>query len=526
MLTRSPFYFIIVVVACTGCTPRRNDPADIIRLDQGKLTGTDGSVPGVRAYLGIPYAAAPVGAARWKGPGLAPTWQGIRRADSFGDRCMQTRPFSDMYFQSAAQSEDCLFLSIWAPERATESLPVMVWIHGGGYFSGASDEKRHDGAYLASKGVVLVTINYRLGIFGFMAHPDLSAESPVGSSGNYGLMDQIAALQWIQSNIRAFGGDPTNVTIFGESAGSYAVSALMGSPLAEGLFHRAIGQSGAHFSSAEIALPTLEEAERVGSAFASEVGAHSGQQLRDMTGDSLVAAVGDRVSLFAPDVDGFVLQTDLWHTFRSGTQRHVPLLAGWNSAEIKMGSVSKSAIDARLQDAFPDDIKESRVVFPYASPREARLSAIALQSDHFFVGYGAWKWIELHAKTGQSPVYRYLFDQIEPTMSGPPPDDDPGAGHATDIYYVFNTLRHRDRAWRDEDREVAGMMATWWTNFARSGDPNDPSLPLWPAWGKDNRTAYMRINAHPYVEDELSRARFEFLDRIARRRHQPDTEGP
>lgn len=495
-----------------GAAPSRYQ----VRVAQGMLEGIDAARPGVRAFLGIPYAAPPVGNRRWTAPEPPASWQGVRPAGKFGNRCIQTHPFPDMLFQSAAESEDCLTLSVWTPAKAGDHLPVMFWIHGGGFFSGASDEQRHDGSALASKGVVLVAINYRLGVLGFLAHPELTAESPKHASGNYALLDMIAALHWVQDNIAAFGGDPHNVTIFGESAGSFAVSELMASPLAKGLFHKAIGESGGAFRQGGLAVTTLAAAEGRGVEFATKVGARSLAELRAMPPAKLIEAVGDGPG-FNPIVDGYVLPADPLDVFTAGRQAKVPLLAGWNSAEIKLPPTTVAAFEQQLARAFPEDLDSARAYYPAHDDREARLSAIALASDNFTV-FGTWKWLELQAATGGVPVYRYLFDQPMPTDSGPAPADDPGAAHAMDIEYEFETLDSRHLAWGDVDRRVADLTATMWTNFAKRGDPNGPGVPPWPTWNAAGEKRLMRINANPTTEPERDRARFEFLDRLARRK--------
>jgi para-nitrobenzyl esterase len=511
---------LVSCVLAPGCATQSNAlPPNQVRVAQGVLRGIDAAKPGVRAFLGIPYAAPPVGDKRWAAPGPPASWEGVRPADHFGDRCIQTRPFPDQLFQSAAQSEDCLTLSVWTPAKLGNHLPVMVWIHGGGFFSGASDEKRHDGSVLASKGVVLVEFNYRLGVLGFLAHPELTAASPHHASGNYGLMDQIAALHWVHDNIAAFGGDPGTVTIFGESAGSWAVSALMASPLAQGLFQKAIGESGAYFSGGGLALIPLAAAEQRGTELATAVGAHSLAELRATPPEKLVAAVGDRLTRFSPILDGYVLPADPWNVFSDGRQAKVPLLAGWNSAEIKLPPTTVAAFERQLRTRYPDDVAAAQAVYPAHDDQEARVSAIALASDNFTV-YPTWKWIELQAATSGAPVYRYLFDQPMPTDSGPPPPDDPGAAHAMEIEYVFGTLDSRHLAWRDEDRRVSDLTSSYWTNFAKTGDPNGPGLPQWPAWGANGQHEFMRINAHAGAEPERHRDRYEFLDRLERRRRE------
>ena len=497
--------------------PQQMPPPIQARTTAGIVEGIAAPTPGIWIFLGIPYAAPPVGNLRWKPPQPPRAWIGVRKADHFGNRCVQTNPYPDMLFRSAAESEDCLSLSVWTPASTpSDRLPVMVWIHGGGFFSGASDEHRHDGLTLASKGVVLVEINYRLGAMGFLAHPDLTAESPDHASGNYGLLDQIAALRWVRDNIAGFGGDPNQVTIFGESAGSMSVSALMASPLAAGLFQRAIGQSGAYFDSAapSLALLPLREAEQRGVALATEVGARSLAELRAKPAADLVKAVGRESTRFAPILDGVVLPATLLEVFSAGRQHHVPLLAGWNSAESTTAPTTVAAFRAQLARLFPNDLDAAAKVYPSGNNLEASASAVALASDNF-IAAGTWTWIEMHRATGGAPVYRYLFDQILPTATGNPPPYDPGAAHASDIEYVFNTLDSKKLAWRAEDRDVAGLMSSYWTNFAKRGDPNGGSLPKWPAWSEANGWRLMRLNAHPGAEPEQHRDRYEFQKQVA-----------
>lgn len=502
-------------IACTAEAPAANP--NQVSVTGGIVEGVVSGPTNVRMFLGIPYAAPPVGDKRWTAPEPVVPWSGVRRAATFGNRCMQTTPFPDMVFRSPAESEDCLNLSVWTPSTSTSAahrLPVMVWIHGGGFFAGSSDEPRHEGTTIAQKGVVLVDVNYRLGLMGFFAHAELTSGSGRNASGNYGLMDQVAALRWVQQNIAAFGGDPDNVTIFGESAGSFSVNALMASPLTEGLFHRAIGQSGAYFSRLTLPLVPLARAEADGAALGKSVGATTLAELRAKPHAELVAAIGPIPTRFAPIIDGYVLNADPWEVFAAGRQRHVPLLAGWNSAESKAGPTSIADLRAQVVKAFPADQADALKLFPAANEREARLSATALASDTF-MGYGTWKWIETHAATGGSPVYRYLFDHVIPTESGPPAADDPGAGHATDIEFVFDTLDTRRLAWRDVDRRVADDMVTWWTNFAKTGNPNGADVANWPAW--DASRQVLRIGASSAAEPEQHRARYELFDRAERR---------
>jgi para-nitrobenzyl esterase len=307
-----------------------------VKTRSGVLEGTTTDEGRVRVFKGVPYAAPPVGPLRWKAPAPPAAWTGVRKADAFGTQCMQPPVFSDIVFDRPA-SEDCLYLNLWAPASdAAARLPVMVWIHGGGYQAGASHEPRHDGVRLARNGVVVVTLNYRLGVFGFLAHPMLSSDDPRGVSGNYGLLDMVAALQWVRDNVAAFGGDPGNVTIFGESAGSFAVNALMVAPQARGLFGKVIGESGAHFGPS-LSTPTRQAAEANGEKFAAALGATTAAALRAQGAEAVLAAAAKWQPWFSPAIDGVVLTEPVAATFAAGRQAPVPLLAGWNADEARSG---------------------------------------------------------------------------------------------------------------------------------------------------------------------------------------------
>lgn len=508
---------LTVAIAFHACSTPDSLPENHVRISAGVVEGVPAAEPGVRMFLGIPYAAPPVGELRWKRPQPTAAWTGVRQASQFGERCIRTNPFPDMLFRSTSESEDCLSLSVWTPAApANTKLPGMVWIHGGGFFSGAGDEQRHEGSVLASKGVIVVAINYRLNVLGFFAHPDLTAESSNHASGNYGLLDQIAALQWVQDNIAAFAGDPGNVTIFGESAGSIAVSALMASPLARGLFHKAIGQSGSIFSVSRQPLPSLAEVEQRGTAMAESLGATSLAELRSAAPAKLAAAIVDAPTTFWPSVDGFVMPDDPSVVFAAGKQNDVPLLAGWNSAELKRLTQTVSDFTARLRDQFPDDYESAQTLYPSGNDDEAKRSVVALAGDNFIV-YSTWRWIEAHAASGRSAIYRYLFDQLIPLGDDDPHEGYVGAGHAEDIEFVFHTLESKDLAWRESDRQVADLMVNYWTNFAKSGDPNSDGLAAWPPWDATGERFVMRINDSAAAEPEQHRDRYEFLERLEKR---------
>ena len=496
-----------------------------VKTTAGLVKGTPSEDGRIHIYKGIPFAAPPVGELRWQAPRPPASWEGVRDATAFGSRCVQGQIFADIVFTD--KSEDCLNLNIWTPATTgSDRLPVMVWIHGGGFQAGAGAEPRHDGMAFAGKHVVLVTFNYRLGVFGFFSHPELTRESGRSASGNYGMLDQVAALKWVQDNIAAFGGDPGNVTIFGESAGSLAVSALMASPLARGLFHKAIGESGAYFPIGGRGLPlrSLAESEQQGVKFATALGAESLAALRGKTADEVLQAALKIQPGFSPNLDGYFLPEPARAIFAAGKQASVPLLAGWNADEVRAGTVlgkekptTQSFVDS-TRKRFGDEADSILKVYPAATDAEAIESAASLASD-LFVGYATWKWIELHQKTGHAPVYRYSFDRKIPvpaghTMNGMPATArDIGARHAGEIEYVFGSLALSlpTVPWEASDRKISDAMTTYWANFARTGDPNGSGLPAWPRYDlKDRRVLHLdetiREGAGP------NQSRYEAID--------------
>jgi|SRR5580698_3544883 para-nitrobenzyl esterase len=480
-----------------------------VKTEQGKVQGKTINDGKVNAFLGIPYAAPPVGDLRWKAPEPPAKWKGMRDATKFGAHCAQARVYDDMVFQDAGPSEDCLFLNVYAPAGSKDKLPVMFWIHGGGYAGGASSEPRHNGDFLPLKGVVLITINYRLGVFGFLATDELAKEAN-GAAGNYGLLDMISALHWVHDNVKSFGGDPDNVTIFGESAGSFAVSTLMASPLAQGLFHKAIGESGAAFPGG-VALggDTVAERSKADGAWMDSIGAKSIKDLRGMSTDQILEAVKKKTSGFPPDIDGRVLTERVPDTYAAGRQAHVPLLAGWNADEgsfFAMRGMTAAQWSAMATSLFNDRAPDFLKFYPAGDDTQALRSAIDYGSDNF-IALGTWKWLEAHKKTGQAPVYRYHFE-----LAATPSKYHPGvfAFHSDDIEYVFGTLDTRPGFnVRPEDRKLSDEMMSYWTNFARTGDPNGSGLSNWPRL--DDADSLIHLNDPITAGPDPLRARYEFL---------------
>ena len=482
-----------------------------VEIEQGRLHGKAINDGKVKAFLGLPYAAAPVGELRWKEPHPPAKWKGVRDATKFGAHCPQGFIYDDITFQDSSASEDCLFLNVYAPAGASvkSKLPVMFWIHGGGYMGGASSEPRHNGDFLPLKGVVLVTINYRLSIFGFLVTADLAKEAN-GVAGNYGLLDMVAALRWVNANIVQFGGDPDNVTIFGQSAGSFAVSTLMASPVARGLFQKAIGESGAPFGSV-MPIETLEAREKAdGEWLSSAFGIKPLKELREIPTDKLLDAVMRRGwSGFWPVIDGKFLTEPVADTYAAGEQAKVPLLAGWNRDEAsffaKQGMTVEQFKDM-ARDMFKERAAEFLKLYPGNTGEQALRSFIDYEGDSF-IGLGTWKWLEAQRKTGDSPVYRYHFE-----LAALPSKFHPGifAFHSDEIEYALGTLKMRPgELVRPEDRKLSEQMMNYWTNFAKTGDPNGPGLPAWPKYDWDDSLIHLDriITSGP----DALRPRYEFL---------------
>lgn len=466
-------------------------PSGTVRVTGGDIVGARAGV--LNTFLGIPFAAPPVGNLRWRAPQDVVPWTGVRQARSFAPACAQT-----VDWVPNPKSEDCLYLNVWAPAKAAR-LPVLVWIHGGGFFGGTAADPLFDGSNLAKRGAVIVTLNYRLGVFGFFAHPELTAESPDKASGNQGIEDQIAALQWVKKNIAAFGGDPGRVTIVGESAGAESVALLIASPLAKGLFQRAIAESGHDFLPSDAGDDNqfaLKQAEARGLAFAKAAGAAHLADLRSMR----VEALQKQAWMPFITVDGHVLREDVATSYRQHRQNDVPLLLGWNAEEGRdlapeiVGSSDFSAAKYRqvvtqLLGYAPSDALLA--AYPGATDAQAKASIYQLTTDWW--GWGMMHWAGLQAKYGRSTPYAYFFAH-HPAEPATRCGYGCGAGHGAEIRYVFDNLHQDPRAWATADRELAARLATTWVNFARTGTPNGKGLPAWPAYD-GSKPSIMRIGS-------------------------------
>ena len=439
------------------------------------------SEDGLSVYKGVPFAAAPIGPLRWREPRPPVPWSGVRKAQRFAPACMQTGV--SMPGETPPKvSEDCLYLNIWTPARSPGArLPVMVWIHGGGFTNGSASMPLYWGDKLARRGVIVVTIAYRLGPLGFLAHPDLTRESGRDSSGDYGLMDQIAALKWVRRNISAFGGDPERVTIFGQSAGAISVSLLMASPQAKGLFERAIAESGGGFEPVGLAPDyLLTNAEKVGQAYAASLGAASITELRRLPAEKLLA--GRFYSVSHPVIDRSVLPVWPYAVFAAGRQNDVPILIGSNAEEARSlvdpGAVKAASYDEDIRKAWgplPPALYDG---YPHTTDAEAGDARVHFERDLRF-GWDIWAWARLQATTGRGKVFYYRFDQSPPFPKGSVYAGW-GPSHFAELWYVFDHLDQEPWAWTPADRRLADAMATYWTNFAKTGDPNGPGLPAWP----------------------------------------------
>jgi para-nitrobenzyl esterase len=446
-------------------------------------------------FKGIPFAAPPVGELRWRPPQPVVPWEGIRVADQFAPQCPQVR-FAIPGAPVPESSEDCLYLNIWTPAQSDDArLPVMVWIHGGGFALGSTNSPMYYGDQLARKGVVVVSIAYRLGPLGFMCHPELSAESERGISGNYGLLDQIAGLKWVQRNIAAFGGDPDRVTIFGESAGGISVSMLCASPLARGLFSRAISESGGNFGPVESGerrdgIQRMKAAEKTGTDFMERMGAHSIEELRQLDPAKWLEDPLSQMGGFWPVVDGYVLTGDQYLLYEAGQYNDVDVIIGTNSDEGSMfvRPSDPETYQQQIQNRFGPFADRVLALYPGKTEEETFASNADIFRETVFA-WPSWSWARLQSKTGNSNIFVYYFNQQQQSLLFSPVKPR-GAGHGAEIAYVFKKLNPAQAG--EEDLKLSEIMASYWTNFARTGDPNGKGLPEWPGFTEnDQRVMYL-----------------------------------
>ena len=502
------FVFAAVIV---GASLVAAASPDVVKVDGGQISGA--SSDGVRVFKGIPFAAPPVGALRWKAPQPVVPWSGVRAADTFGAECMQTPyPAGSPYAADPRPiSEDCLYLNVWTPASAGDKKPVMVWIHGGAWTRGSGSTPGYDGSALAKRGVVVVTTNYRLGVFGFLAHPELTAESDHHASGNYAILDHVAMLKWVQRNIAAFGGDPAKVTIFGESAGSWSVNVTQATPLAKGLFRAAIGESGGQFAR----VATLDQAEKAGAALATSLGAGSLAALRAVPAEKLNAVQAFRTGV---NVDGYVLPQDVRSIFAAKQQSQVPVIVGSNGNEwttLSNPAQFPKTVDAyrKYVEAQYGDANEIDAAYPVKSDADIKEAMLALGRDRTFT-LEMRTWARMVTAGGQR-AYLYQFTHVPPS----PRAAEWGAYHAGEIGYVFGNLIARGFAYTDVDRRVSDQMSQYWVNFATTGDPNGKGLAAWTPYDERSEP-YLELGDGVQIKNHLLKPQLDALERAQAQRRQ------
>jgi para-nitrobenzyl esterase len=496
-----------------------------IKTQSGQVSGLAGTDPSIRAFKGIPFAAPPVGELRWRAPQPPAPWRGVRAANKFGASCIQNivperKPWTYEFMTHNEISEDCLTLNVWTGAKSSsERHPVFFYIYGGAFSEGSGAVPVYDGEGLAKKGLVVVTANYRVGVLGFLAHPDLAKESDAKVSGNYGQLDQIAALRWVQANIAAFGGDPGRVTIAGQSAGGMSVHNLIASPLAKGLFHRAIVQSGGSSvggGGLSLGARTLTDAEADGRKFAESKGAHSIADLRAMGWQKLMEADSNESGMpmlrFAPIVDGYFLPASAREIVAQGKQNDVPVLTGTNAGELggimtPQGPITAESFVKRVQQQYGSLADEFLKLYPATTDQEAAAAQAKSSRDQALVSL--YLWARERAKTAKTKAFVYLWDHA---MPGPDAEKF-GAFHSSEVAYVLNTLYMSDRPFTEADRKIAGMMSSYWANFATAGDPNGKSMPQWNPVGDRPEIMEVGDKTEP-IPPTGDAAKFDFFKRF------------
>ncbi|HTE25029.1 carboxylesterase/lipase family protein [Flavitalea sp.] len=484
------FLLISLVFYSFNYEPHNRTGFDRVKIEGGLISGTLNTKGDIHIFKGIPFAAPPVGDLRWKKPQPVVSWTGVKASDKFGPSPMQATPapFSmwseEFLIPKEPINEDCLYLNVWTGANSEkEKRPVIVWIYGGGFSSGGSAAPIYDGEAMAKKGIVFVSINYRVGIFGFFAHTDLSKESGNNASGNYGLMDQVAGLKWVQKNIAAFGGDPNNVTIAGQSAGSMSVNCLVASPLAKNLFKKAIAESGASLVTGLFGATTLQMAEQDGQKTAVALKISSLDELRKIPASQLLKAPQ---SVRGPIVDGYVLPESVTNIFAKGKENKADLLTGWNEDEGLLFGPLKSADEFKRDAArnYGSDSATFLQYYPAGSDSIAGISQLNLSRDQIF-GVQNYTWANVQSNKG-SKVFVYRFKRKVPATGE---YIKYGAFHTGEVPYAYDNLKFVNRPWTNADHELATIMSSYWTNFAKTGNPNGQGLPQWDPY----RTSDKRI---------------------------------
>ena len=516
-----------------------------VKTAEGILEGKD--LSGITIFKGVPFAAPPVGNLRWKAPQPVQKWEGVRKATEYGPNPMQEALFGDMNFGTKVNSEDCLYLNIWTPAKTMkEHLPVLIYFNGGGLMAGSGSEPRYAGDAMARKGIISITANYREGIFGFFAHPQLSKETSYKGSGNYGFMDQVAAIQWVKNNIEAFGGDPNRITIVGESAGSMSVSALMASPLCQGLFAQAMGSSGSVMGFNKVL--TLKEAEQKGVELAKQIGKKNIKDLRALPAEELMKLAAVK-AIPTYNIDGYFLTEQPTETYAKGKQTKVPLLIGGNNQEMSPWALlagkqpTVENLKAGAKAMFGDNVDEAFRLYGINSDKDVlEQPGINLASD-LFLDYSTWKWGNMHKLTSGQPVYRYRYCHPRPAMAikgkvaglaggvvdakegQPQMPQDKGAVHSADIEYAMGTLpTNRVYDWQPEDYMVSDIFSQYYVNFVKTGNPNGLGLVEWPTTNGKAVAPVLQIDVNTTVKaDEQMEKRYDFIDKIVSRISSPRT---
>ena len=534
----------------SACTQKKGEDVTLqVKTQYGILEGFEED--GVKKFIGVPFAQAPVGELRWKAPQPLQVWEGVRSAKEFGPDPMQLDIFGDMAFRGAGRSEDCLYLNIWTTAATTaDGLPVLIYFNGGGLMAGSGSEPRYDGSAIAKEGVIGVTANYREGVFGFFSHPDLTAASDYKGSGNYGFLDQVAAIKWVKENIAAFGGDPARITIVGESAGSFSVSLLMCSPLSKDLIAGAMLSSGAEVFPYQAS--SQADAEAAGAELLKKAGIASLADAMAINADSLQKLLPPR-GMATVVLDGYFMKEDADAVFEKGEQAQVPLLAGWNSLEghpaqaLQGQAPTLQNFKNAMKGQFGDMTDEIFTAYGITTDEDVmNQKGFDLVSD-LFTGFPTWKVCDYHAKTSDQPVYRYHYMHARPQVSAKMGDKvaalaggvrektaeekkaeaqqpaiAPGAVHSADIEYAMGTLDTNEYYdWQDEDRAISKLFLTFYANFCKTGNPNGEGLPQWTSITKENldNAPVMKIDVESKeVASQERENAFRVLEKFYRRK--------